>query len=179
MWYMVPRSSGPHSIGMTMISNPCGGSSCGPAYSVSLLTEKTQHMTLDFEFSLTLRNQVWIGLMLCRLHLMRRFNNLSLLNLFASYMAYTSHYITAMPLLPTMSIAIWKGFITNSGMVWTKCSSVSMRWVTSNFVILSERVARMKYVDGGKVAFLNFRECREIHISILQLELASLCQAKL
>jgi len=104
VWYMVPRSSGPHSIGTTTISNPCGGSSCEPAYSVSLLTEKTQHMTLDFEFSLTLRNQVWTGLMLCRLQIMRRFNNLSLLNLFASYMPYISHYIAAMPLLPIMSM---------------------------------------------------------------------------
>jgi len=46
--------------------------------------------------------------------------------------------------------AIWKGFITNSDMVWMKCSSVSMGWVTSNFVISSEQVARMKYADGVK-----------------------------
>ena len=109
VWHMLPRSSGPHSIGMTTISNLCGGSFCGSAYSVSLLKEITQYINLDFRFSLTLHNPVWIGLMLCGPHLMCRFNNLSLLNstnLFLSYMAYISCYIAAMPLLPTMSMAI-------------------------------------------------------------------------
>ena len=77
---MVQRS-GPYYIGMTTISNLCGRSSCGPAYSVSLLTKKTKHINLDIGFSLTFCNQVKIELILCKPHIICRFSNLFLLKL--------------------------------------------------------------------------------------------------
>ena len=67
--------------------------------------------------------QVQIGLILCKPHIICISNNPFLLNSrdsFPSYMLYMPGYITAMPLLPMMSMAIWK-FISHSGMVWTKC----------------------------------------------------------
>jgi len=149
---MVQRS-GPYYIGMTTISNLCGRSSCGPAYSVSLLAKKTKHINLDIGFSLTLCNQVKIELILCKPHIICRFSNLFLLKLrvlFPLYMSYIPCYITAMLLFPTMLMAIWKILISHSGMVWIKCSSGLIRWMILSFLISSEQVARKKYIDRIK-----------------------------
>jgi len=152
VWYIVQRS-GPYSIGMTMILNPCGGSSYGPAYSVSFPTKKTKYINLNIRLLLTLCNQVKIELMLCKPHIICRFSNLFLLKLrvlFPLYMSYMPCYITAMLLLSTMLMAIWKILISHSGMVWIKCSSRLIRWMILSFLISSEQVAKKKYIDRIK-----------------------------